>query len=245
MAATFQRDLPAAMVDELAAVLAAMFQVPASVTPSGPVSGRLWSVRVDVAGPATGWVTLGFAEEGAVAIAEREANAVGEPPPEAIAASLRRLCEQVAERVTARPIAQGARLIVVRVHEETHPPAGIDPAVYAVTVPALPVPVVIAIRCAVHPADEVPGDRLDVILDIDLPLVVRFGRTELPLAVLTRLGPGSVIDLGRAPDDPVDLLVSNRVVARGEVVVVGGNYGVRIVDVVSPAEWLRSMEVSV
>ena len=85
--------------------------------------------------------------------------------------------------------------------------------------------------------------RLDVILDIELPLVVRFGRTEMPLKTLTRLGPGSVIDLGRSPEDPVEVLVSNRVVAHGEVVVVSGNYGIRILDVVSPAERIRTVEV--
>ena len=66
----------------------------------------------------------------------------------------------------------------------------------------------------------------------------------MPLRTVAGLGPGSVIDLGRAPDEPVEILVSNQVVARGEVVVVGGNYGVRITDVVSPAERVRSMEVS-
>ena len=86
------------------------------------------------------------------------------------------------------------------------------------------------------------SDRLDAILDIELPLVVRFGRTELPLRALAHLGPGSLIDLGRSADDPVDLLVSNRVVARGEVVVVGGNYGVRVLDVVSPRDRVRPME---
>jgi flagellar motor switch protein FliN len=85
-------------------------------------------------------------------------------------------------------------------------------------------------------------DRIDVLLDIDLPLVVRFGRTELPLKTLTRLSPGSVIDLGRSPDDPVEVLVSNRVVARGEVVIVSGSYGIRILDVVSQRERVRSME---
>jgi flagellar motor switch protein FliN/FliY len=90
---------------------------------------------------------------------------------------------------------------------------------------------------------QAPRSRtLDVIMDIDLPLVVRFGRTELPLKTLASLGPGSVIDLGRAPDDPVDVLISNRVVARGEVVIVAGNYGVRVHDVVSPAERARSLE---
>jgi flagellar motor switch protein FliN len=87
-----------------------------------------------------------------------------------------------------------------------------------------------------------PSQTLDVIMDIDLPLVVRFGRTEVPLRTLTSLGPGSVIDLGRAPDEPVDVLISNRVVARGEVVIVAGNYGVRVQDVVSPAERARSLE---
>jgi flagellar motor switch protein FliN/FliY len=84
--------------------------------------------------------------------------------------------------------------------------------------------------------------KLDAILDIDLPLLVRFGRTEMPLRTLSAIGPGSVIELGRSPDDPVDLLVSNQVVARGEVVVVGGNYGVRITDVMSPGDRVRSME---
>jgi len=90
---------------------------------------------------------------------------------------------------------------------------------------------------------QIPESRIEVILDIDLPVVVRFGRTELPLRTLTRLGPGSVIDLGRSPDDPVEVMVSDREIARGEVVVVGGNYGIRILDVVSPSERMRSMEV--
>lgn len=87
-----------------------------------------------------------------------------------------------------------------------------------------------------------PSDRLEVILDIELPLVVRFGRTELPLKVLARLGPGSLIELGRSPDDLVDVMVSNRVVARGEVVIVGGSYGIRILHVVSPHERMPAME---
>src|SRR5688572_27215257 len=90
---------------------------------------------------------------------------------------------------------------------------------------------------------EFSESRIDVILDIDLPVVVRFGHTELPLRTLTRLGPGSVIDLGRSPDDPVEVMVSDRVIARGEVVIVGGNYGIRILDVVSATERMRTMEV--
>jgi flagellar motor switch protein FliN/FliY len=64
----------------------------------------------------------------------------------------------------------------------------------------------------------------------------------MPLKSLTRIGPGSLIDLGRSPDDPVEILVSNRVVARGEVVIVSGNYGIRILDVVSPRDRARTLE---
>jgi len=92
------------------------------------------------------------------------------------------------------------------------------------------------------PATDWSGN-LDVILDIDLPLSVRFGATDLTLDALTRLGPGALIDLGRSPDEPVDLLVNGRLVARGEVVVVSGNYGVRVLEVVSAADRLRSIGV--
>ena len=90
--------------------------------------------------------------------------------------------------------------------------------------------------------EPTPNERLGVLLDIDLPLVVRFGCTDMPLKSLAALGPGSTIDLGRAPDDPVELLVGNRVLAHGEVVVVSGSYGIRIVDVVSQRDRLQGLE---
>jgi len=90
--------------------------------------------------------------------------------------------------------------------------------------------------------EPTPNERLGVLLDIDLPLVVRFGCTDMPLKSLAALGPGSTIDLGRAPDDPVELLVGNRVLAHGEVVVVSGSYGIRIIDVVSQRDRLQGLE---
>ena len=85
------------------------------------------------------------------------------------------------------------------------------------------------------------GSNLDLLLDIELPLSVRFGQAELTLQHLTRLGPGSVIDLHRSADEPVEVLVSGKVIARGEVVVVEGNYGVRVTEVVSTADRIRSL----
>lgn len=92
------------------------------------------------------------------------------------------------------------------------------------------------------PATAAPRN-LDVVLDIELPITVRFGETQMTLESLARLGPGSMIDLERAPDDPVDLLVNGHLVARGQVVVVSGCYGVRINEVVSPADRLRSLQL--
>lgn len=86
------------------------------------------------------------------------------------------------------------------------------------------------------------GRQLDVILDIDLPMVVRFGHTEMTVEALTHVGEGSVIDLGRSPHEPVDLLVSGRLVARGEVVVVSGHYGVRVIELVSDEDVDPGME---
>jgi flagellar motor switch protein FliN len=86
-------------------------------------------------------------------------------------------------------------------------------------------------------------DRLAAVLDIDLPLVVRFGQTVMTLKALAVLGPGALIDMGGSPDDPVQMLVGDHVIARGEVVVVDGNYGIRILDLISPADRARALEV--
>lgn len=85
------------------------------------------------------------------------------------------------------------------------------------------------------PAPGAPDHRLEAVLDVDLPLVVRFGVTSLPIRTLSSLGAGSVVDLNRAPDDPVDLLVGDRVIARGEVVVIDGQYGVRVTELLNQA----------
>jgi flagellar motor switch protein FliN/FliY len=73
-----------------------------------------------------------------------------------------------------------------------------------------------------------PGSALDLLLDIEMPVTLRFGRTRLTLNEVIELNRGSVIDLGQSAEEPVEVLVNGRVVARGEAVMVQGNYGVRI-----------------
>jgi flagellar motor switch protein FliN/FliY len=72
------------------------------------------------------------------------------------------------------------------------------------------------------------GNALDLVLDMELPVSISFGRTELTLEEVLNLTTGSLIELSRSVDDPVDIVVNGRVIARGEVVEVEGNYGVRV-----------------
>ena len=86
-----------------------------------------------------------------------------------------------------------------------------------------------------------PNINLDLVMDIDLPISVRFGQTEMSLENVLKLGNGSVIELDRLADEPVDLLVNNKLLARGEVVVADGHYAIRITQVESPADRIRSL----
>lgn len=83
--------------------------------------------------------------------------------------------------------------------------------------------------------------NIDLLLDVELPIVVSFGATEIPLKDVLRLGVGSVIELEKAVNDPVTITVNQKPIAKGEVVMVDGNYGVRILEVESTAERIRSL----
>ena len=82
---------------------------------------------------------------------------------------------------------------------------------------------------------------MDLLLDVELPVSISFGRTELPLKEVLKLTTGSIVELNRAVNEPVEILVNHCLVARGEVVVVDGNYGVRVQRIVSRQERLRSL----
>jgi flagellar motor switch protein FliN/FliY len=82
---------------------------------------------------------------------------------------------------------------------------------------------------------------LDLLLDVELPVSVSFGRASVPLKDVLKLTSGSIVELNRGVSDPVELIVNNCVIARGEVVVVEGNYGVRIQQIVSARERLRTL----
>ncbi len=82
---------------------------------------------------------------------------------------------------------------------------------------------------------------LELLLDVELPVSVSFGRASVPLKDVLKLTSGSIVELNRGVSDPVELIVNNCVIARGEVVVVEGNYGVRIQQIISARERLRTL----
>ncbi len=81
-----------------------------------------------------------------------------------------------------------------------------------------------------RPAAEAPGalTAAPLLLDVKLQVHVRMGRAHLSLRSITQLGSGSVVELDCSVNDPVQIVVNDRVIAEGEIVVVGANYGVRI-----------------
>ena len=83
--------------------------------------------------------------------------------------------------------------------------------------------------------------NLDMVLDIRLVATARLGRVEMPIGDILALGPGSIIDVGRLVDEPVELLVNNKLIARGDVVVVDEKFGLRITEIISPKERIESM----
>ncbi len=93
-------------------------------------------------------------------------------------------------------------------------------------------------RAAVAPP-LAPG--LELLLDVELDAALRFGCREMPLGDILELGPGDVVQLDRNVTDPVDLVVGDKIVARGEVVLVNGNFGLRVTEVAMPRKRLESI----
>jgi len=84
--------------------------------------------------------------------------------------------------------------------------------------------------------------NLEVILDVPVTLSMEVGRTRIPIRNLLQLNQGSVVELDRAAGEPLDVFVNGTLVAHGEVVVVNEKFGIRLTDVISPAERIRKLK---
>ena len=89
-------------------------------------------------------------------------------------------------------------------------------------------------------AAQSPRD-IKFLLDIPLTITVEIGRTKMLISDLLQLGQGSVVELDKLAGEPMEVLVNNKVIARGEVVVVNEKFGIRLTDIVSPADRVRNL----
>lgn len=92
-------------------------------------------------------------------------------------------------------------------------------------------------EAGLNPAALIGGnmEAFSVLKDIPVTISIELGRTRMSLAELLALGPGSVVELNRMVDEPMDVLVNGTLIARGEVVVIDDNFGIRMTEVISPA----------
>lgn len=92
------------------------------------------------------------------------------------------------------------------------------------------------------PRDTANDVNLEVILDVPVTLSLEVGRARISIRNLLQLTQGSVVELDRAAGEPLDVFVNGTLVAHGEVVVVNEKFGIRLTDVISPAERIRKLK---
>ncbi len=84
--------------------------------------------------------------------------------------------------------------------------------------------------------------KLDVVLDIPVTIAMEIGRTRISIRNLLQLNQGSIVELDRLAGEPMDVLVNGTLVAHGEVVVVNEKFGIRLTDVISPADRIKNLK---
>jgi flagellar motor switch protein FliN/FliY len=252
--------LRAALAGEFRAAVEAVAGQMLSSADVPPASGEGWGTAIRATGVLDGTLTVWVDEAGVRAIAKAMMGIDEAPDAAVVGDMLGELFAQTAASTALKDGFEGLTLTAGAPTPGPVPPGGAGVAIMdggaalavltfvgsvqrqaAAASAGAPPP---AATPSAGPAagGEYPGN-LAALLDIDLPLIVRFARTEMSLRSLTQLGPGSMVDMGRSPDAPVQLLIGSQVIAEGEVVVVTGNYGVRITSLVSPADRLKAMEL--
>lgn len=97
-------------------------------------------------------------------------------------------------------------------------------------------------RVREHGDDDVNDVNMEVILDVPVTLGMEVGRTRMNIRNLLQLNQGSVVELDRAAGEPLDVFVNGTLIAHGEVVVINERFGIRLTDVISPAERVRNLK---
>jgi flagellar motor switch protein FliN/FliY len=197
--------------------------------------------------PAALWIQADDADLGAVGTAILRAAEIEESDPEKLRFEFLEMLRQALSHTAQAMSARLEREIECKSGEESTDPAQGAWCGIELKSDSLSATVSIAIEPALAAAFDAPepaprSRNYDLLLDVELPVSVSFGRAQLPLKDVLKLTTGSVVELNRDIGDPVELIVNNCVIARGEVVVVEGNFGVRIQQVISRQERLRTLK---
>lgn len=235
---------------------------------AGPVFGTdsnllwfTWNLKpegpgaLSFGGPKQPWVDLG---KKILAMGEDE-----EPDMELIDSTLAEIASQVAGSITTFLNHQYQRQMetgTIRAREAAiAPDAGVSISFHEVRLAGNSIPVSFRVpeslfqslipvkqqqettAAAVSPAD---AGKLELLFDVEMPVSISIGRAKMPLKDVVKLTTGSVVELSRSVSEPVDIVVNNCVVARGDVVVVEGNFGVRIREVLSKEDRMRQLTPS-
>jgi len=244
-------------------------EMPAGATP--PEDCSWWrqslslapNARVHVGAAENSWSTIGNAILKAAGIDDGDRESIRSTFSEIIsqtfAGAARALSSRLAQQVTSTADDQAATaaLTTQPLRELRVSWGGVGPLVLLF---AADQPVAEALETAIRgaerpasppapPARSAPDSddavrrsrKMELLLDVELPVSVSFGRAQLLLKDVIKLTTGSIIELNRSISEPVDVIVNNCVIARGEVVVVEGNFGVRVHEVVSRQERLRTV----
>lgn len=113
--------------------------------------------------------------------------------------------------------------------------------VSTLSIPPTPSTPMTSPQSPIRPRAGIGGANIDLLIDVEIPITVRIGTTEMKLIDIMRLGLGSIIELEKMVDDPVEILANNKLVAKGEIVTCDGNYAVKIIEVQSKEERIRSL----
>lgn len=94
----------------------------------------------------------------------------------------------------------------------------------------------------VQSKSQAGGSNINMLLDIQIPILVELGKTEMEMREVLALSPGSIIELDSLAGEPVKITIRDKIIAYGEVVVVDENFGVKITKIINPQERIKSLE---
>jgi flagellar motor switch protein FliN/FliY len=121
------------------------------------------------------------------------------------------------------------------------PPGKFPPASSSIDRTRVGIGLGVGVGSSAGSAGSAHSSNIDLLMDVELPITIRIGATEMKLIDIMRLGLGSIIELEKMVDDPVEILANDKLVAKGEVVICDGNYAVKITEVRSKEERIRSL----